>query len=321
MKVFINRKPINAPWGGGNAFVKAFHELAPTFGIDVTSSPHELPDVDVILVIGADPDNTGVGIREALHARVTLPKRPRIIVRVNENDARKGTVGVDDTMIAMISRSDGVVYVSNWIKQYFQNTWINNYRSPPTKQHLESAVIINGVDRKVFFKRLALHLYDCARTRVIAHHWSSHTLKGADYYNHLDQWCDRHEGYRFHYIGRPPNAFTGKHTKVTPPCFGKELGEALGFQQQAREIYVSASRNDPGPNHVIEAIASGLDTYVHKDGGGAVEFAGDDHTFSSFDELKAILERAPNNPNKFVPPTWEECIGKYVEYIQSVVKE
>ena len=52
---------------------------------------------------------------------------------------------------------------------------------------------------------------------------------------------------------------------------------------------MSASRFDPGPNHILESIACQIPTYVASDGGGAVEFAGKDHAFEDLDQLFRII--------------------------------
>lgn len=320
MKVFINRKIVEGSWGGGNHFVRAFHNIAPKFGMDVTSDANDLHTVDAILIIGIDPDNTGVGAYEAFIARRSLPNQPKIVARINENDARKGTTGVDEMMMNLVHHSDGAVYVSNWLKDYYDERWL----VPSMRQsHDNAAVIINGVDKEIFRIYGGIKIFDHVELCVRAHHWSSHVLKGFDFYNLIDEFADKNDWCKFHYIGRDRRTFKGKNTIITPACHGKVLGHALGNQTSLYEIYISASRHDPGPNHCIEAIACGLETYAHVDGGGAVEFAGADHTFFSFDELQKIMERSlagEYHPNDFVPPTWEDCISKYVEYIRRVVE-
>ena len=87
----------------------------------------------------------------------------------------------------------------------------------------------------------------------------------------------------FTYIGRHRGTF--KNTRCIEPCTGVELSRRL----QGHDVYISGSRFDPGPNHILEALAVGLPTYVHKDGGGAVEFAGTDHTFSNLSELEELI--------------------------------
>jgi hypothetical protein len=315
MRVFINRKIVHGAWGGGNMFVKAFHEHAPKLGIEVVD---DLFDADVILIVGWDAGDTGVSFMHACRYRGVGKK---VVSRINENDARKGTNEVDGRVMSMVTFSDGAVFVSDWLKRSYFAEQFTGKPGRVSDMFERAPVIINGVDYDVFYPRPCIKIFDRAILRVVAHHWSNNVMKGFDYYNFLDEFADQHDWCRFHYIGRDRGTFKGKNTIVTPPCFGKELGDALGEQTTLREIYVSASRYDPGPNHVLEAIASGLDTYVYKDGGGAVEFAGADHVFSSRDELVSIMERSLNgtfSPNEFVPPAWESCIEKYVSYIKEV---
>jgi len=303
MKVFLNRRPVIGPWGGGAHFINAFSDLAPTMGVEITHSPFA---ADVLLIVGLDRGDTGISIDDALKLR-----SKRIVIRVNENDARKGTTGVDAAMAHAIQHSDGSVFVSNWIRDYFRG------RLNDTRIIESSVVVTNGVDRSVFHPRPQNMLYDCSRMRIVAHHWSDNRHKGADFYEFLDDFCDKNPSYMFHYTGRHKCSFKGSNTLVTPACSGHDLGNALSFPRQSHNIYVSASRFDPGPNHILESLASGLETWVHSDGGGSVEFAGSDHTFKTEEDLVKILHRSWSlkRPNAFVPQTWSECVQSYVDYM------
>lgn len=308
MKVFLNRKPVLGPWGGGNQWVRAFWEHAPSMGVQIVD---RMGDSDVVLLVGMDRGDTGVCILDVLSSK------HRIVTRVNENDARKGTKGVDDFMGMSIMRSDGVVFVSNWIRDYYRDKVLS-----PEK--LDSAtVVVNGVDRNVFCPYPSIRLYDCSLLRIVAHHWSDNPMKGADVYEFLDRYCDDDKnGSRFHYIGRHRPTLKGKNTYITPPCHGHELGKALGDPTQAHNVYISGSRFDPGPNHILEALACGLEVWVHADGGGSVEFAGQNHAFRTEEELVKVLERKSyglSEPNTFVPPTWRDCIQSYVDYMETLL--
>lgn len=307
MKVFVNRKPVVGPWGGGAHFINAFFALAPTMGVEIVDN---VKSADIALLVGMDRGDTGVCIYDFVASG-----GPKIVVRVNENDARKGTRGVDDFIEMSIRRSHGTVFVSNWIKEYFRPRFVDSGKFE------SSSVVVNGVDRSVFFPQQPILLYDCLRMRIIAHHWSDNRRKGGDVYEFIDRYCNDHSEYEFHYIGRPCGVFKGKNTIVTPPCAGKDLGKALSWSKQSHNIYISASRFDPGPNHILEPLACGLETWVHADGGGAVEFAGSDHMFKTEDDLIAILQRkwSEDRPNTFVPPTWNECVQSYVEYMRTLL--
>lgn len=326
IKVFVNRDVVEGPWGGGNHFLKAFNTFSGDFGIEITDTAL---NCDAVLVMGHSRDSRCFGFRDAVELSVKTHGRVKIISRINENDARKGTTGVDQQMREMCINSSGTIFVSNWLKDYMYNAWITQLiiegQSLLMKllklKHDSSVVVHNGVDKEVFRRRLNLRIYDCHRLRIVAHHWSDNFKKGADFYSFLDEYCDTHHEYLFHYIGRPPVEFKGRNTRLTPPKSGNELGEALS-SDEAENVYISASRHDPGPNHVTEALATGLETYVHVDGGGCVEFAGTDHTFSTTDDLLKILERkmiGVNRPNSFVPTDWRDCIEKYCSYIEQVV--
>ena len=135
-------------------------------------------------------------------------------------------------------------------------------------------------------------------------------MKGQDVYEWLDRFVAEDNpfpGFAFTYIGRTKAKLP--NSKIVQPVFGKALGDEL----RKGWIYISGSRYDPGPNHVLEALACGLKTYVHRLGGGAVEFAGEDHCFGTVDELRGILLARAHEPNEFQPGSWEDCITAYME--------
>ena len=96
-------------------------------------------------------------------------------------------------------------------------------------------------------------------------------------------------------------------------------GQRLGDELRQHDVYVSGSRFDPGPNHIIESISCGLPTYVHRNGGGCVEFVGEDHVFNSVDELFELLTLGQFVKNTFVPTTWEQCMSQYFRVIEELM--
>jgi hypothetical protein len=59
-----------------------------------------------------------------------------------------------------------------------------------------------------------------------------------------------------------------------------------------------------------------MPTYVHKDGGGAVEFAGDDHVYGSLSELQDLILSGKFMPNILKPAPWDVCINKYFDILE-----
>lgn len=299
--------------------VRAFFELAPAMGVSIVDNPW---DANAILVVGMDKGDTDVSVVDACSISASSDHKIKTILRVNENDARKNTTGVDRSIIDALQYVDGAVFVSNWL--------MNDYFMPKIAESNTAVsprtVIVNGVDSKIFNPgnlTTVRALSDIPHTRIIAHHWSNNPLKGFDVYEFIDKFCDSSDEFSFHYIGRDRGTFRGRHTYITPPQHGIALGNSLRPDRNCRNVYISASRQDPGPNHIIESIASGLETYVHIDGGGAVEFAGKDHTYRTYDDLLLILMKIQRDgswlKNEFVPTSWDECVRQYVDYLTSIV--
>lgn len=300
MKIYINRFPINGPWGGGARFINAFHKYVPELGYELVP-PESMSIVpDVVLLAGLDNDGQGgVSAEQAVLYKLYQPS-VKLVLRVNENDARKGTSYVDNTLKKLAPHMDGIIFVSNWIKDYFMSLgWgcRNN------------CVIVNGVDKDTFKPQPKLNN---GKLNLLMSHWSDNCMKGRDYAEWLDDFTGKHHEFAFTYVGRTQACF--KHSTLVKPLSGKALGMELG----KHDVCINATRFDPAPNSVIEPITCGLPTYVHKDGGGAVELAGDDHVFSSPDELERLLLSKQFVPNTTKFTTWTECIQTYVKYLESV---
>lgn len=302
MKIYINRVPVDGPWGGGNHFVKALWRTVEEHGKHKLLRPGETSeDPDVIMLAGLDSDGRGISADQAVMYRINGNANCRLVVRINENDARKGTNHVDGMFCRLARYVDGVVFVSHWLKRYYerQETW----------PKVASTVIHNGVDRSVFRPGKKL---DNGKLNLVTHHWSDNFMKGFDYYDQLDALVGREpDRFTFTYIGRERGTF--KHTRVVPPLFGLALGEELGRY----DAYISASRFDPGPNHVLEALACGLPTFVYKDGGGCIEFAGESHVFHDMEDLLCQLEDLSPN-DAFEPPSWETSTQAYIDFMELI---
>lgn len=305
MQVYINRKVVRGAWGGGNLFTKAFHELAPKHpDVEVLINTDGRINPDVILLAGLDNDGVDISAEQAIMYKMYVKPSCRIVLRVNENDARKDTRGMDELLFKVSEHVDHTVFVSTWLQEYFREKgWGCQSQS----------VIHNGVDRDVFKPQPKLNN---GKLNIVAHHWSDNPLKGADVYEALDRFVGEHpDRFAFTYVGRHKCDF--RNTTVVRPLSGKPLGEELG----KHDLYVSASRFDPGPNHVLEALACGLPTLVHVDGGGACEFAGSSHTYYSWEQLESLLLTQPERlmkPNTlFTPPTWQACVEEYIGQLEA----
>jgi glycosyltransferase involved in cell wall biosynthesis len=303
MKLYINRAPVNGPWGGGNGATKAILDRMVSY---LDTSIH--PQPDTVIVLGLERESTWASLEQLVEYK-QQNVGVKLFIRVNDCDARKGTSDVDDRFLAASKYADGTIFVSEWMRDYFMGKgWACK----------NNAVIVNGVDQNVFkpFEGVTIPKpFENLRPRVVkivTHHWSDNPLKGEDYYEMLDEFVGRNPGrFQYTFIGRTKAKL--KNTQIVPPLWGRELGVALS----QNDVCVNASRFDPGPNSVIESIACGLPTYVHREGGGGVEFAGLDHTFGSWDELENILTQKLSL-NVFRPKTWQTFSEEVYSFLEGL---
>ena len=292
-KVYINRDPISGPWGGGNLWVSSVHSQFPNMGFEIVG-PNE--DPDVVLVAGLTLQPGHMSAADAIHYKAFMKskgKNVRLILRVNANDASKNTTGLDKFIYEVSSYCDHVVFVSYWLEEYFG---ASNWKVP-------TSVIHNGVDTETFKpnkKKVN------GKINIVTHHWSDNFMKGFDVYEAIDDWLEHNSDFTFTYIGRDRKTF--RNAKTIKPLFGRKLGEELSRY----DVYVSGSKFDSGPNHVIESIACGIPTYVHCDGGGGVEFAGSSHAYTSINEILNILSGKEYDMNDaWTPSSWHACVEKF----------
>lgn len=298
MKILINRVPQNGPWGGGNQFLKAFFEYTPNYNIQLGTRINQ--SYDAIFIIDVRADELGVGFPEIQRYKLLKPNT-KILGRINECDARKGEQNVIDPMLLSCSEyNDFTFFVSDWMRDYHVS---RGWKCANTE------VIYNGVDKTIFRPNQKLNN---GKTNIVTAHWSSNKFKGYDVHEWLDKFVGQNsEKFTYTFIGRHQNNF--RFTRHIEPLWGNELGAELGKY----DICINGSRCDPGPNSVIESISCGLPTYVHEHGGGAVEFAGNDHVYHDVDDLVSFL----NSPtkNSWAPDDWQTCIEAYVKRIKEVV--
>ena len=134
-----------------------------------------------------------------------------------------------------------------------------------------------------------------------------------DCYEFLDYLASKHDDIEFTYIGRHRNSFSS-NTKIIAPCSGEELAKNL----KGHDVYISGSRFDPGPNHILESIASGIPTYAHLEGGGAVEFTGPTHVFRNLIELEKLILGRKFQANRVEVNDWNYCMDQCLRILKSL---
>ena len=163
--IFINRNPVDGPWGGGNKFVMSMYALLPRLGFKIIENPYvENPDY-IFLQSPKSSSDCNFSINDAIKLKSKFPST-KVVLRVNDNDARKNTEGVDDLWISSSQFVDTTIFVSNWIKDYFlEKGWKCN----------NNHVLYNGVDLKFFKPNKKIKN---GKINIVTHHWSIHPAGG-----------------------------------------------------------------------------------------------------------------------------------------------
>lgn len=155
---------------------------------------------------------------------------------------------------------------------------------------VDPVVVPNAVDPGIFSPPAEREPARDGRVRLISTSWSDNPNKGAELYRFLDRHLDR-DRFSYTFVGRIAGSF--EHVRVVPPVGSRALADLL----RAHDVYVTASRNDPCSNALLEALACGLPALYLESGGhpelvgeGGVGFATEDDVLRSLDRLVAELD-------------------------------
>ena len=305
MKIALNQRPVDGPWGGGNRFVAALCNGLRAAGHNVV---YELQDNDIDIAIIIDPRVMSPNVTfgpGALFRHITF-RSPKTIVmhRINECDERKGKAFINRKLVRANYVADATCFVGAWLKDL--PVWRANARAP----HF---VIHNGADTSVFHTGRYIPWDGSGPLKLVTHHWGYHPNKGFDIYRLLDDmlgnpaWRDR---IRFTYIGNLPAGFSFQNAEYVEPLDGPRLAEELSKHQ----VYVTGSINEPGGNHQNEGALCGLPLIYRNSGcmpeycgGFGIQFEG----VSDFEQqLKVMLQNYPKLVAKM--PTYPNTSAKMV---------
>jgi glycosyltransferase involved in cell wall biosynthesis len=144
-------------------------------------------------------------------------------------------------------------------------------------------LIINACDPTIFFPARTPRPIG-QRLRIIATAWSPNPGKGAAIYRWMDENLDPSR-YEFTFVGN--TAAKLKNARVIEPL----PSEGLARELREHDVYITASRNDPCSNAVIEALACGLPA-LYLDSGGHPELVSmGGLPFSRPAQIPALLDR------------------------------
>ncbi len=176
------------------------------------------------------------------------------------------------------------------------------------------SVIMNAADPRIFHRHGKLPFDLNRKIRLISTSWSDNLNKGAGTY----QWLDRNldwTRYEYVFIGRLPLPM--KNIRVTAPV----EPETLATQLRKSDVFITASRNDPCSNSLIEALSCGLPA-LYLNSGGHPEITGNGGlSFESPEEIPAALERLTASyasyQNGITVPKISDIATRYLEVLEN----
>ena len=303
MKIYINREPVLGPWGGGNKTVTRLFEKL--------NEEHEVvfqlcPDIDVIFCIDPRPNNYGEWYQHFLNYKNQY-KGTKIIQRAGDLGTHSKPQ-LTELVKQSVEYSDFIIFPSKWARDWIGYSK-DNYR------------IIYNCPLEIFYENRNESTEVNEKIKLVSHHWSTNPKKGFDVYEKLDKFIGNTDKFEFTYIGRKPDNLILHNSNYISPIDASQLSKLL----PQNDVYITASIEEAGANHVLEAIASGLPVVYHKDGGSIIDYCEDyGEEYSTFEQMISSIEKVADNYSFYKDKVLcyndhiDNVINKYVEVINEL---
>jgi glycosyltransferase involved in cell wall biosynthesis len=174
-------------------------------------------------------------------------------------------------------------------------------------------VIMNAADPDIFHPRGRDGFFRTRNTRLIASSWSDNINKGAMVY----QWLDEHldwSRFEMTFVGRSPMTF--HNIRMIPAVDSHHMAELF----RIHDIYITASKNDPCSNSLIEALTCGLPAIYLQSGGHPeiVKQAG--LGFETAEQIPELLNKLVDGYEKYQSlisvPSIKEVSEEYLRVLE-----
>lgn len=291
------------PWGGGNQFLLALADY--------------LKDQNFKVVTNRVLKHTTVTICNSVTFDLNAFERQiskssgLIIHRVDgPYEAIRGKKqGLDDAVSRFNRNYAGISVVQSvWSAGALKKQGIN----------LKNPVLIpNSVNPKIFYKSSPKTISQKEKIKLIATSWSGNKNKGGEIYRKIDESLDRNR-FEFIFVGNCSEKLD--NATLLPPVNSQDLAKIL----RECHIYITASKNDPCSNSLIEAMSCGLPALYFDDGGhpelvqaGGIPFTDINSFQAALDEL---IRHYDSFQNLLTPPTANEVMKCYQEIIESYLR-
>jgi len=303
-RIHILVKFVEGPWGGANQFLKALREYFRKVGV----YSEDAEDADVILF-----NSYPFGSEYLFNLAFKLKSLNKVFIHRVDGPisyVRGGDRAIDNIIYDFNNLvADGTIFQSSWSRDKNYELGIKN--SP------YETVIMNTPDPGIF-NRESKRQFNDKKVKLVATSWSGNIRRGFEIYQYLDEHLD-FSRYEMTFVGNSPVEF--KNINWIRPVPSKDLADIL----REYDIYITASRNDPCSNALIEALHCGLPAVARNDGGHP-EIVGEAGTlFASEKEVIKSIEKVAENYDYYQQqislPTFDEIGQRYYEFAQSIYKD
>lgn len=307
MKVSLNIKIIDGPYGGGMQFGRYLRDFLIEKNITVTNDLKD-GDIDTIILINPFTFKSEISSYSFWDAYIYKLTHPDAIIieRINDCDERKKTNYLNKLFIQASKYSDFVVYIASWLKPLMERAGI--------EKNKPNSVILNGADEKIFNTAGKINWDGQEKMKIVTHHWGGNQIKGHAMYKRLDDLLDNDEfksKFEFTFVGNYPPDIKYKNTRLISPLFGNDLAKEL----KKHHLYITASLNEPAGMHHIEGVMCGL-PLLYVNSGALLEYcAGYGIEFSKENFEKKLMEMRDSYQK------WKEEIKSYGNTAQKMSGE
>ncbi|MGC8658726.1 MAG: glycosyltransferase [Desulfomonilaceae bacterium] len=288
------------PYGGGNQFMLALKKGLIKLGVDVRENElDESIDAYVLNSIHFDVDRF---LKFSKNHRLNVVHRidgPIHLIRGYDREK--------DELCFDLNQKFASVTV-------LQSAWTYQRITEMGYRPVYPVIIHNAVDSDIFYPSETKRFDIKNRVKLISTSWSDNPRKGGPIY----RWIEKNlnwDRFEYTFVGNVSEQF--KRIKHIPPVPSEELADIL----RDHDIYITASKNDPCSNALIEALSCGLPAIYYEDGGHPELASVGGLPFRNQEEILVQIEKISDNYNFFrnmiTVSKLEDVAGKYL----SIAKE
>ena len=253
--------------GGGYSFLNSLREKligSDYYGLAINSD---------IILFNLNPQNFKKNFLNIILFKTLFKKR--IVFRIDGPIYlyRGKDKYIDLLFIDSINKlADAVIFQSYWSKKQLIKLGIN--------QSIISTVIYNGCNQDLFYP---IKKIKKLKTEIIISSWSTNENKGFEFYRYLDEQLD-FNNFNVTFVG--PRIKMFKNIKEIGKLNLSDLSQKL----KESDIYITASKNDPCSNSLIEALSSGLKCFALNSGGHPELINKKSFLFNNKDEMLNLIK-------------------------------